>query len=103
MSEIEKVFKVSTLNLNLSFDDAIEDVRSLHNRKLKKGTHNYWVLYAMFRGDVIDDYNNKPLDADGKPIYNIKSRISDLTNKFGLRIERDVHSKKHYMKYWIER
>ena len=89
------------LNFDLSFDEAIRDLRSEKNRKMRKGSQNYWVLYALFCGDVIDDYDNKPRDNEDKEIHNIKTRISDLTNKYNIKIEREFE--KNYKKYWIAR
>lgn len=91
-------------DFSLHFNQAIKDLRSIHGRKLQKGSQNYWVLFALFEGDVIDDYNHKPLSGEtAKPIHNIKTRVSDLSNKFNIKIDRRFNDASHCMKYWIAR
>ena len=99
----EQTTEYSTLSFNLPFDEAIKDLRSIHNRKMIKNSHNYFVLYALFRGEVLDDYVNRPVTDEGVVIHNLKSRISDLANKFTLNIEKDFAEGKAYMKYWMAR
>jgi len=91
------------LKFDCSFDEAIKDLKSIHNRRMLNSSHNYHVLYALWRGDVIDDYNNKPTDAEGRAIHNIKTRISDLVNKYQIKVERRLVDESNHKEYWIDR
>jgi len=91
------------LNFSLPFSEAISDLRTSKGRKMRVDSHNYHVLFALFSGDTIDDYQNKPLDANGHQIHNIKTRISDLSNMYNIKIERAVVSGEKYVEYWIDR
>lgn len=98
------------LDTNLPFEEAIADVRSgkknKHIATKVKGklSDNYMVLKALFNNspEPIDGYENKPWNHDGKPIENLKSRISDLKNKFGVEIWSRRAKGFNYSQYWIE-
>jgi len=91
------------LNFSLPFKDAIRNLCSIKNRKMLTNSHNYHVLYALFAGETIDDYDNKPVDDNGKVIHNIKARVSDLVNHYGIEVERKRVEDGNYVEYWIDR
>lgn len=98
------------LDLSLSFEEAIVDVRSgKKNKHIAKKvggrrSDNYMTLSALFHGspEPIDGYRRKPLNDDSRDMENLKSRISDLKNNFNVKIwsKRVVGEK--YVEYWIE-
>lgn len=60
-------------------------VNPVTKRKLTIGSHSYWVLYALYHGNNIDDYENKPVNPHtGNKINNVSQRVFDLKSKFAI-------------------
>ena len=80
------------------FDEQIKSIKTDNGGTLKKGSHSYWVLLALFRGYVIDDYENAPYNDKGRRVRNVRSRISDLRYKYNIAIE-DRVTQERYKEY----
>lgn len=88
----------------MSFDEYVKKFKSHnHNKPIKKGSGNYWTLFALWQGNMIDDYFNRPTDNLGREIRNIKSRVSDLKNKFGVNIESRNVENERYVEYFLKK
>ena len=93
------------LDLTLDFEEIAKQIKSLKfNRTLLRKSDNFWCLKAMFNGARL---NNHPDDAPYNPvedrnIYNIKSRISDLVNKYGIDVKSDFIGESRAKEYWLE-
>ena len=86
-----------------TFDTYYKQFKSEKNKTLKKGSGNYWTLYALWLGNTIDDYSNRPTNDNEREIRNIKSRISDLRNNFGVdNIKSRVVEDERYKEYWLD-
>jgi hypothetical protein len=96
------------LDKTLSFEEAIKDIKTKKKNKhiaVKvngRRSDSYMALKAMFNGAVIDSYSNKPLNYEGNPMENLKSRISDLKNMFGVEIKSRRAEGKRHVEYWID-
>lgn len=92
------------LDFSVPFEVAVKDLKtnSMKPTKIKKGSDNYMCLKELFRGRVIDDYENAPLNRRGVPMRNVKSRISELTNKYEIDIKRKTGDNRT-VSYWIDR
>lgn len=89
-------------DLSLPFDKFVAQVKSDKNRKLKENSDNYHVLRELYSGSIIDDYENKPVNLDRDMlIHNIKSRTSDLRNKYGIPIASNIVEGKRYKEYFL--
>lgn len=92
----------ATLNLSLPFDTFILEVITDKGRKIKECSDNYYVLKELYAGHTIDDYDNKPINSSkGITIHNIKSRTSDLRNKYGIPISSNFKEGKRYKEYYL--
>lgn len=69
-----------------SFDEQINKLKSKSGGVFKRGSHNYYVLRALFAGHTIDDYKNRPTGANGYPLNNIRTRVADLRNEWNICI-----------------
>lgn len=84
-----------------SFDEQIGRLKSKNGGAFKRGSHNYYVLRALFLGHTIDDYRQRPLGADSFPLNNIRTRIADLRNEWNICIGSRVAEGKKYKEYQI--
>jgi len=91
------------LDFSLPFSEAIHNLKTSKGRKIVVGSDNYHVLAALFNGKTIDDYENVPLNYDGRRVNNIKSRISSLRHTYGIEIESQYKEGANYVEYWIAR
>ena len=94
-----------TLDYSLPFEDFFKSVRNIKtNRKIIKHSHRYWVLRALYHGNVIDDYDNKPTNLQNqKFINNVVQRCNELMNNYGIPVKsRRVNGMK-YHEYYLER
>jgi len=93
------------LDLTLDFEEQAKEIKSVKfGRTLLRKSDNFWCLKAMFNGARL---NNHPDDAPynpvtGKDIYNVKSRISDLVNKYGIDVKSDCIEGSRAKEYWLE-
>ncbi len=69
-----------------SFDEQVSRLRSVEGGAFKLGSHNYWVLRALFHGDTVDDYLHPPRNDRGMPVRNVRSRIADLRHNWRIAI-----------------
>ena len=69
-----------------SFDEQASGLRSINGGVFKRGSHNYFVLRALFAGYTIDDYTHRPLGANGMPVNNIRTRVAQLRNEWNICI-----------------
>ena len=69
-----------------SFDEQIVKLKSVNGGAFKRGSHNYFVLEALFYGNTVDDYMNRPTGANGMPINNIRTRVAQLRNEWNICI-----------------
>ncbi|MFK5976906.1 MAG: hypothetical protein QM493_10385 [Sulfurovum sp.] len=92
-----------SLDFSIPFAQAVKELKSKKGVRIFTGSQNYQVLEALWLGDTIDDYENKPKNYKGRDIHNIKTRIADLSNKYSIKIERQFVLDKNYKEYWIDR
>ena len=90
------------LDFSLSFDEEVKKIRSSRGGRIMTGSHNYYILRALFEGNTIDDYENPPLNDKGFGIRNIRSRIADLRHDWHIVIGDRVKSDKPYKEYCIQ-
>jgi len=88
-------------DFNASFDEQCSRLRSQKGGKFKRGSHNYYVLRALFEGHTIDDYEHRPLGANGKPINNVRTRVAQLKNEWDICIGSRTSPNGHYKEYMI--
>ena len=94
-----------TLDYSLPFEHFFKSVRNVKtNRKIIKYSHRYWVLLALYHGNIIDDYENKPQNLNNqKYINNVVQRVNELINLYDVNIKsRRVNGMK-YHEYYLER
>ena len=84
-----------------SFDEQISRLKSNSGGAFKRGSHNYFILRALFLGHTIDDYRHRPLGADGYPLNNIRTRVADLRNEWNICIGSRVADGKKHKEYQI--
>ena len=82
-----------------SFDENVAELRSVSGGRFRRGGHNYWVLRALFAGHAINDYTTRPVDGNGRPINNVRSRISDLRENWNIVIGSRFAPDKTYKEY----
>jgi len=82
-----------------SFDEQVSRLRSTEGGAFKIGSHNYYVLRALFEGKIIDDYANPPLNDRGLPVRNVRSRIADLRYKWNIPICDRLAEEGNYKQY----
>jgi len=75
-----------TFDFNRSFDEQLDRLKSKKGGKFRRGSQNYFVLRALFYGHTIDDYKQRPLDNLGHPINNVRTRVAQLKNEWGVAI-----------------
>ena len=104
LADKEKDASCDNLDYSLPFSKFVDSVKSTHNRKLAKFKHNYWVLYSLYHGDVVDDYNQKPKNLHtGKDIYNASKRVHELINKYGVKISRRTVEGSRNVEFYLKR
>lgn len=105
-SNNDATFDAPSYNYNLPFKQFIQTVKNpTSKRKLTIGSHAYWVLLALYKGHVIDDYENKPLNLrTEKRINNVSQRVFDLRSKYGItKIKsRNVEGEK-FVEFYLKR
>lgn len=84
-----------------SFDEQLSKLKSKSGGSFKRGSHNYYILRALFLGHTIDDYRQRPLGSDGFPLNNIRTRVADLRNEWNICIGSRVAEGKKYKEYQI--
>jgi len=84
-----------------SFDEQVDTLRSTSGGAFKRGSHNYFVLRALFAGHTIDDYTTRPLNAQGRPINNVRTRVADLRTNWGICIGSRVSPNGNFKEYKI--
>lgn len=75
-----------TFDFSQSFDEQISRLKSKSGGAFKRGSHNYYVLRALFAGHTIDDYGNRPMGGKGFPLNNVRTRVADLRNEWNICI-----------------
>lgn len=88
-------------DFNGSFDEQVSRLRSVKGGVFKRGSHNYFVLRALFLGHTIDDYVNKPVGANGFPLNNIRTRVADLRKEWNICIGSRKVDGAQYKEYQI--
>lgn len=68
------------------FDEQIKKLKSANGGKLQRGSHNYHILKALFDGNTIDDYYQRPVGETGHPIHNVRTRVAQLRNEWNICI-----------------
>ena len=95
-----------TFNFKLPFDRFVKTLHSTKTERkntIRKGTHRYWTLFALYHGNVIDDYEQKPTNEVGRPVNNVVQRVNELVNVYGLPIKsRKAEKGKHY-EYYLDK
>jgi len=79
-------------------------MRSVNGGHLKVGSHHWYVVLALLRGETIDDYRSTHavLNDKGYRINNVRSRVADLRRDWGMPIaDRFVEDRK-YKEYWLD-
>lgn len=69
-----------------SFDEQVSRLKSSSGGAFKRGSHNYYVLLALFRGHTIDDYANRPMGGNGYPVNNVRTRVAQLRKEWNICI-----------------
>jgi len=91
-----------TIDSSIPFNIFILTLKSINNRKIRENSDNYFVLKELYQGSIIDDYENKPINPNKNiRINNIKSRISDLKNKYNINIISSPVSGKRHKEYFL--
>lgn len=90
-----------TLDFNIDFDTQAKKLKSKDGGHFHMNGHNYYILKSLFNGNVIDDYENPPLNEKGHPIRNVRSRIADLRMNWNIRIGDRYKEGKTYKEYMI--
>jgi len=95
-----------TFNFKLPFDRFVKTLHSTKTERkntIRKGTHRYWTLFALYHGNVIDDYEQKPTNELGRPVNNVVQRVNELVNVYGLPVKsRKAEKGKHY-EYFLDK
>ncbi len=88
-------------DFHASFDEQVSMLKSNQKGSFKRGSHNYFVLSALFHGHTIDDYANKPIGANGHPINNVRTRVAQLKKEWHICIGVRKAEGKPYKEYQI--
>ena len=91
----------AVLYFHLDFDTQVKELKSKEGGHFHMNGHNYYILKALFEGNVIDDYENPPLNTKGLPIRNVRSRIADLRMNWNICIGDRYKEEKTYKEYMI--
>ncbi|MDD5359475.1 MAG: hypothetical protein PHI02_04315 [Sulfurovaceae bacterium] len=78
---------VNKLDFNIPFDEQVSKIKTKKGGHLVVGSHNYYILRALFYGNTIDDYEKAPFGKNNRRIRNIRSRIAQLRNEWCIPIE----------------
>lgn len=89
------------LDFESDFDAQAEKLKSKEGGAFHMGGHNYHVLKALFEGNVIDDYENPPHNAEELAVRNVRSRIADLRVNWNICIGDRQKEGKPYKEYVI--
>ncbi len=81
------------------FDEQVKEIRSVNGGRFVIGSHAYFVLKALFEGEIVDDYANRPTDFDGFPVHNVRNRISELRHRWNVKIGVRKSPGKKYVQY----
>ncbi len=84
------------------FDAQAQRLKSKQGGSFKLNGHNYYVLKALFKGNVIDDYENPPMMDNGLTVRNVRSRIADLRLEWNICIGDRFKEGKVYKEYMIQ-
>ena len=68
----------------LSFAEFYDGLRGETGRRRRRGTDHYHVLAALYNNKEIDDRYNPPINDEGNRVFNVRSRISDLSGEWGI-------------------
>ena len=84
-----------------SFDEQVSRLKSRSGGAFKRGSHNYFVLRALFAGHTIDDYKNRPMGGNGYPVNNVRTRVADLRKEWNICIGSRKVDAAQYKEYQI--
>lgn len=84
-----------------SFDEQVSRLKSKSGGAFKRGSHNYFVLRALFEGHTIDDYANRPMGGNGYTVNNVRTRVADLRNEWNICIGSRKAEGAQYKEYQI--
>lgn len=88
-------------DFNGDFDAQVRRLKSKEGGHFHIGSLNYYVLKALFEGNVIDDYENPPLNDKMHAVRNVRSRIADLRIEWNICIGDRLKEGKPYKEYKI--
>ena len=84
-----------------SFDEQVANLKSNKGGSFKRGSHNYFVLRALFAGHTINDYTARPMGKNGHPLRNIRTRVADLRKEWNICIGSRKVADAPYKEYQI--
>jgi len=91
-----------TFNFDMSFDEQLGKLKSKNGGSFKRGGQNYFVLRALFAGNTIDDYEHRPLGANGRPLNNVRTRVAQLKNEWNIAIGSRMSPAGRYKEYILK-
>ena len=89
-------------DFDASFDEQLEKLKSRNGGSFKRGGQNYFVLRALFAGNTIDDYEHRPIGANGRPLNNVRTRVAQLRNEWNIIIGSRMSPAGRYKEYILK-
>ena len=91
-----------TFNFDMSLDEQLSKLKSKNSGSFRRSGQNYFVLRALFAGYTIDDYEHRPLGANGRPINNVRTRVAQLRNEWNIAIGSRMSPAGRYKEYILK-
>ena len=91
-----------TFDFSMSLDEQLGKLKSKNGGSFKRGGQNYFVLRTLFAGHTIDDYEHRPLGANGRPLNNVRTRVAQLRNEWNIAIGSRMSPAGRYKEYILK-